>query len=179
MRLEVVKQLAKIQLDQVFDSLVTGLNDEDARVRRAVVEALTQIKTNKSYQQLKSIVKNGDASYYVEAAAVSGIGDIAAANANSDRKPTEEKVIKLLKWVLAEKRGWNEVVRSGAISALSKMKTSEAALNQILKYTVIGVSQTLRLSAIRSLGTISTAQSPVNLERILQRLTELSRENFS
>ncbi|NES65416.1 MAG: aminopeptidase, partial [Okeania sp. SIO2D1] len=177
-RVEVVKQLAKIQLDQVFDSLVTGLNDEDARVRRAVVEALTQIKTNKSYQQLKSIVKNGDASYYVEAAAVSGIGDIAAANANSDRKPTEQKVIKLLKWVLAEKQGWNEVVRSGAISALSKMKTSETALNLILKYTVSGVSQTLRLSAIRSLGTISTAQSPVNLERILQQLTELSRETF-
>ncbi|NEN87658.1 MAG: M1 family metallopeptidase [Okeania sp. SIO3H1] len=177
-RVEVVKQLAKIQLDQVFDSLVTGLKDEDARVRRAVVEALTQIKTNKSYQQLKSLVKNGDASYYVEAAAVSGIGDIAAANANSDRKPTEEKVIKLLKWVLAEKQGWNEVVRSGAISALSKMKTSETALNQILKYTVIGVPQALRLSAIRSLGTISTAQSPVNLERILQRLTELSRETF-
>ncbi|NET12475.1 MAG: M1 family metallopeptidase [Okeania sp. SIO1H6] len=177
-RVEVVKQLAKIQLDQVFDSLVTGLKDEDARVRRAVVEALTQIKTNKSYQQLKSIVKNGDASYYVEAAAVSGIGDIAAANANSDQKPTQEKVIKLLKWVLAEKRGWNEVVRSAAISALSKMKTSETALNLILKYTVLGVPQTLRLSAIRSLGTISTAQSPVNLERILQRLTELSRENF-
>lgn len=177
-RVEVVKQLAKIQLDQVFDSLVTGLKDEDARVRRAVVEALTQIKTNKSYQQLKSIVKNGDASYYVEAAAVSGIGDIAAANANSDRKPREEKVIKLLKWVLAEKKGWNEVVRSGAISALSKMKTSETALNQILKYTVPGVAQSLRLSAIRSLGTISTAQSPVNLERILQRLTELSRETF-
>ncbi|NET42475.1 M1 family metallopeptidase [Okeania sp. SIO2B3] len=177
-RLEVVKQLAKIQLDQVFDSLVTGLNDEDARVRRAVVEALTQIKTNKSYQQLKSLVKNGDASYYVEAAAVSGIGDIAAANANSDQKPTEEKVIKLLKWVLAEKQGWNEVVRSGAISALSKMKTSETALNQILKYTVLGVPQSLRLSSIRSLGTISTAQSPVNLERILQRLTELSRETF-
>lgn len=177
-RLEVVKQLAKIQLDQVFDSLVTGLKDEDARVRRAVVEALTQIKTNRSYQQLKSLVKNGDASYYVEAAAVSGIGDIAAANANSDQKPTEEKVIKLLKWVLAEKRGWNEVVRSGAISALSKMKTSETALHQILKYTVLGVPQALRLSAIRSLGTISTAQSPVNLERILQRLTELSRETF-
>ncbi|NEQ72134.1 MAG: M1 family metallopeptidase [Okeania sp. SIO2C9] len=177
-RLEVVKQLAKIQLDQVFDSLVTGLNDEDARVRRAVVEALTQIKTNKSYQQLKSIVKNGDASYYVEAAAVSGIGDIGAANANSDKKPTEQKVIKLLKWVLAEKQGWNEVVRSGAISALSKMKTSETALNLILKYTVSGVSQTLRLSAIRSLGAISTAQSPVNLERILQQLTELSRETF-
>ena len=58
------------------------------------------------------------------------------------------------------------------------MKTSKTALNLILKYTVPGVPQGLRLNAIRVLGTISTAQPPVNLERILQRLTELSRETF-
>jgi len=177
-RVEVAKQLGKIKLDQVFDGLAVGLKDEDARVRRAVVEALTQIKTHESYKLFKSLVKNGDASYYVEAAAVCGIGDIAAANANSDEKPIEEKAIKLLKWVLKEKKGWNEVVRSGAISGLSKMKASETALNVILKYTVPNVPQALRLNAIRVLGTISTAQSPVNLERILQRLTELSRETF-
>ena len=177
-RVEVAKQLGKIRLDQVFDGLAKGLEDEDPRVRRAVVEALTQIKKRKSYKLLKSLVKNGDASYYVEASAVSGIGDIAAINANSDEKPTEEKAIKLLKWVLKKKKGWNEVVRSGAISGLSKMKTSETALNQILKYTVPGVPQALRLNAIRVLGTISTAQSPINVERILQRLTELSRETF-
>ncbi len=177
-RVEVAKQLGKIKLDQVFDGLALGLQDQDARVRRAVVEALTQIKTNESYKLLKSVVKNGDASYYVEAAAVYGIGDIAAANVNSDEKPIEKKAIKLLKWVLKEKQGWNEVLRCGAISGLSKMKTSETALNLILKYTVPGVAQPLRLNAIRVLGTISTAQSPVNLERILQRLTELSRETF-
>ncbi|MDJ0517701.1 MAG: M1 family metallopeptidase [Trichodesmium sp. MO_231.B1] len=177
-RVEVAKQLAKIKLDQVFDGLAVALQDEDARVRRAVVEALIQIKTHESYKLLKSLVKNGDASYYVEATAVSGIGDIAAANANSDEKPIGEKAIKLLKWVLKEKKGWNEVVRSGAISGLGKMKTSETALNLILKYTAPGVPQALRLNAIRVLGSISTAQSPVNLERILQRLTELSRETF-
>ncbi len=173
-RVEVAKQLGKIKLDQVFDGLAVGLQDEDARVRRAVVEALTQIKTNESYKLLKSVVKNGDASYYVEASAVSGIGDIAATNTKSEQK----KAIKLLKWVLKEKQGWNEVLRCGAISSLSKMKTSETALKLILKYTAPGVPQPLRLNAIRVLGTISTAQSPVNLERILQRLTELSRETF-
>ena len=173
-RVEVAKQLGKIKLEQVFDGLAAGLKDEDARVRRAVVEALTQRKEQKSYKLFKFLLKNGDASYYVEASAISGIGDIAATNTNSEQK----KALKLLKWVLKEKQGWNEVVRSGAISGLSKMKTSEAALNLILKYTVPGVPQPLRLNAIRVLGTISTAQSPVNLERILQRLTELSRETF-
>jgi PBS lyase HEAT-like repeat. len=80
--------------------------------------------------------------------------------------------------VLKERQGWNEVVRAGAIAALSQMKTSENALNLILEYTEPGIPQPLRLAAIRALGTVSTGQTPVNLERILDRLTELSRESF-
>lgn len=175
-RVEVAKQLPKVKLDQVFEELVVGLNDEDARVRRAVVEALAQIKTHESYKALKPLVEKGDPSYYVEAAAAGAIASIAAGN--SDEKPTEEKVIKLLKAVLEKKEGWNEIVRSGAIGGLSKMKTSQDALNLISTYTENGVPQALRLAAIRSLGAISTGQSKTDVERILQRLEELSQETF-
>jgi aminopeptidase N len=58
------------------------------------------------------------------------------------------------------------------------MKTSEDALNLILKYTAPGIPQALRLTSIRALGTISTGQTPTNIERILQRLEELSNETF-
>lgn len=175
-RVEVAKQLAKVKLDQTFDALVAGLADEDARVRRAVVEALGEVKTRESYKALKPLVEDGDASYYVEAAAAGAIASIAAGN--SEEKPSEEKAIKLLNSVLEEKQGWNEVVRCGAIAGLSKMKTSEEALNLILKYTASGVPQALRLAAIRALGSISTGQNNLNLERILQRLEELSHETF-
>lgn len=175
-RVEVAKQLPKVKLDQVFEELVVGLEDKDARVRRAVVEALAQIKTNESYKALKPLVEKGDPSYYVEAAAAGAIASIAAGN--SEDKPSEEKVIKLLKTVLEKKEGWNEVVRSGAIAGLSKMKTSQDALNLILKYTENGVPQALRLGAIRALGSISTGQSKTDVERILQRLDELSQETF-
>lgn len=175
-RAEVANQLAEIKLDQAFDGLVTGLKDKDARVRRAVVGALASIKTNDSYKALKPLVEKGDPSYYVESAACSAIGGIAAAHL--DDKPTDEQVLKLLKSVLKDREGWNEVVRSGAIAGLAQMKTSEEALNLILKYTVVGTPQALRLAAIRSLGGISTGQTNVNLERILQRLAEISRENF-
>lgn len=87
-------------------------------------------------------------------------------------------MLKLLKSVLKERAGWNEVVRSGAIAGLSQLKTSVAALDLILEYTRLSLPQALRLSAIRALGTISTGQTPVNLERILERLEELSRETF-
>ncbi|TAF08347.1 MAG: aminopeptidase [Nostocales cyanobacterium] len=175
-RVEVAKQLAEIKLDQAFDGLVSGLQDQNPCVRRSVLESLSQIKTHPSYKAVKAFVQDGDASYYVEAAACRSIGAIASANL--DDKPHEEKVIKLLKSVLEEKAGWNEVVRSGAIAGLAEFKASETALNLLLEYTKLGISQPLRLSTIRALGKISVGQTPVNIERILDRLAEIAKETF-
>ncbi|WP_298905048.1 M1 family metallopeptidase [uncultured Nostoc sp.] len=175
-RVEVAKQLAQINLDQAFDGLVLGLKDKNAYVRRSVVEALAQIKTAESYKVVKSLLQKGDPSYYVEATASRVIGAIASANL--EEKPKEDKVLKLLKGVLEEKAGWNEVVRSGAVAGLAEFKTSETALNVLIEYTKLGVPQPLRLATIRALGKISVGQSPVNLERILEKLTELAKETF-
>ncbi|HIK11763.1 MAG TPA: M1 family metallopeptidase [Oscillatoriaceae cyanobacterium M33_DOE_052] len=175
-RLEVAKNIGKVKLDQAFDAVVVGLEDRDARVRRATVEALAQIKTHTSYKALKPLVEKGDASYLVEAAAAKAIGAIVAGNL--EEKPKESQVIKQLKSVLKERGGWNEVVRSGAISGLAQLKTSAEALDIILEYTAPGVPQALRLAAIRALGAVSTGQTPTHLEVIFDRLSELSRETF-
>jgi aminopeptidase N len=175
-RVEVAKKLAEIRLDQAIVALVVGLKDANSFVRRSVAEALGTIKTNESFKALKQLLQDGDPSYYVEAMAARSIGAIASANL--DDKPKEEKVLKLLKSVLTEKAGWNEVVRSGAIAGLAELKTSEAALNLILDYTKIGIPQPLRLSAIRALGKISLYQSAPNLEAILNRLATLAKESF-
>ncbi|MBE9197623.1 MULTISPECIES: M1 family metallopeptidase [unclassified Nodularia (in: cyanobacteria)] len=175
-QVEAAKQLAEIKLDQAFDGLVPGLQDQNAYVRRSVVEALATIKTHDSYKAVKKLVKNGDPSYYVEAAACRAVGSIASVNLAD--KPKEEKVIKLLQSVLESKAGWNEVVRSGAVVGLAELKTSEAAVNLLLEYTKLGVPQPLRLATIRALGKISVGQSPVNLERILEKLAELAKETF-
>ncbi|HEY9908556.1 MAG TPA: M1 family metallopeptidase [Thermosynechococcaceae cyanobacterium] len=173
-RVEIAQSLGTIKLDQALEGLLAGLKDEDARVRRSTIEALAGIKTSSSYKVVKAIVEEGDASYYTEAAAVRALGAIVAGL--SEKK--EEKALKLLRMVLEERQGWNEVVRSGAIGALSQLKTSEEALNLILEYTEPGIPQALRLTAIRALGAISTGQSNVNLQRILDRFQELSRESF-
>ncbi|MDJ0676481.1 MAG: M1 family metallopeptidase [Calothrix sp. MO_167.B42] len=175
-RAEVAQQIAEIKLDQAFDALIPGLKDTDHRVRRAVVQALGKIKTNASYKALKELVKQGDASYYVEADACRGIGAIAAFTGTD--KPTEEKALKLLTTVLEKKAGWNEVVRSGAIGGLAQLKTSEPALNLILEYTKLGVPQPLRLASIRALGNISVGQTTANVERILEHLKKLAHEDF-
>ncbi len=174
-RVELVKQLATIKLEQAFTGLANALSDADARVRRAAVEGLTQFKTVQSFKALKPLVEKGDPSYYVEASAARVMGLIAGANVSGVK---EEKALKLLKMVLKERAGWNEVVRGGAIAGLSQMKTSEAALDLVLDYTEIGTPQPLRLAAIRALGTISSGQTAPNVERILTRLDELAHETF-
>jgi aminopeptidase N len=175
-RAEAAAQLASIKLDQALAALMHGLKDTDARVRRATVEALAQLKTPASYKALQAIAQQGDASYFVEAAAIRGVAVVAASGLIS---PTAEaEVIDLLGTILQQRSGWNEVLRSGAIGGLSQLKTSAAALDLILDYTLLGVSQPLRLAAIRALGVISTGQLPANLERILYRLQALADESF-
>lgn len=172
-RAEVAEQLGSVKLDQASAELVQGLHDPKAQVRRSTVNALAKIKTPQSFEALKPIAEQGDASYYVESAALSGLGSVTASFID---RPETEAVLHLYRSVLTQRSGWNETVRSGAITGLSQLKTSEAALNLILEYTVAGIPQALRLAAIRALGTISAGQTNTNLERILNRLEELSRE---
>ena len=176
-RAEVAKALAKIQLAQAVDGLLKGLDDKHPNVRRAVVNALSGVKTADSYKALKSVVEKGDESYYVEGAAAMALGKVGSSTLDNG-KDKEKKTLKLLEMVLEKRSGWNEVVRSGAIGGLSVFKSSEAALDLLLPYTEIGVPQALRLTAIRSLGRIAAGQSKVGCDRILDRLAAIAREEF-
>lgn len=173
-RAEVATQLAEIKLDQTFEALLLGLDDQEARVRRAAVEAIASLKTTEAYKAIKPLIDKGDPSYYVEATAARAIGSLGASKLINK----QDQALKLLKSVLKKKASWNEAVRSGAIAGLSQMKTSPEALDLILDYTKSGTPQALRLAAIRGLGAISTGQEPGNLEQILARLAELARETF-
>jgi aminopeptidase N len=173
-RAEVAKAVGTIPLDQGLEVLATGLLDSEARVRLAVVEAIAQFHHPESYRHLKPIAEKGDPSYYVEAAAISGLGKLTAKH--PEEKPKQSKVLKLLQSVLKERAGWNEVVRSGAIAALSHLKTSEQALELVVKYTVLGTPQPLRLAAIRALGAFGPEATIQN--RVLDRLEALMAETF-
>ncbi|GBE73633.1 aminopeptidase [Microcystis aeruginosa NIES-87] len=173
-RVEVAKQLATLGLDQAVTALIKGLNDEKAQVRRAIVEGLSEIKTLDSYNALKSLLEAGDASYYVEAAAARGLGSMAVGQLQNK----EGEIIDLLNHILQLRKGWNEVVRAGAIGGLSQLKTSSAALESILTYTALGTPQPLRLAAIRALGAISSGQTTDKLTVILERLETIAKETF-
>ena len=173
-RVEIAKRLGKIKLNQAAKALEAGLKDEDARVRRAVITALSNFKHPAVYDKIANSLKEGDASYYTEAAAARSIGGMVSGNL----KTKQLEAINLLKTTLETKQGWNEVVRGGAIAGLSKMKTSTEAADLILEYTKPGIPQALRLAAIRSLGAISTGQPPEKLGEILEQLEAISGESF-
>ncbi|ACK65023.1 Peptidase M1 membrane alanine aminopeptidase [Rippkaea orientalis PCC 8801] len=173
-RVEAAKQLGKVKLDQAGEALIKGLADDNAKVRRSVVESLSEIKTLSCYETLKSCLEKGDVSYYVEAATARSLGAILSGNL----KQKEGEVIELLKQVLDTRSGWNEVVRSGAIGGLSQLKTSATAAEIISQYTKLGTPQPLRLAAIRALGTVSTGQTPDKLTEILEQLEGISLEDF-
>ena len=173
-RIEIAKKLGKIKLNQAFEALSAGLKDEDARVRRHVIVALSNFKTTASYETLVDCLEGGDSSYYTEAAAARSLGGMVSGNL----KDKQAEAIALLKKILEQRSGWNEVVRGGAIAGLSKMKTSGSAVDLIVEYTKPGVPQALRLTSIRCLGTISTGQTPEKLGEILERLEAIAGESF-
>ncbi|MBW4533792.1 MAG: M1 family metallopeptidase [Pleurocapsa minor HA4230-MV1] len=173
-RVEVAKKLGKIKLNQAFDALKTGLKDEDARVRLAVITALSNFKTDLSYETIANCLEQGDSSYYTEAAAARSLGSMVSGNL----KAKQPEAIALLKKILLERAGWNEVVRSGAISGLSKMKTAAEAVDIMIEYTKPVTPQALRLTSIRCLGTISTGQTSEKLGEILEQLEAIAGESF-
>jgi aminopeptidase N len=173
-RLEAAQQLAKIKLDIAATNLIAEIGDEDAFVRKAIVDELGNLKTPQTYAAIKQLVETGDESYYVEAAACRAIGGMTTASL----KDKQEEVITLLTNILNTRAGWNEVVRAGAIGGLAKMTDSPVALNTVLEYVNPGVPQPLRLPSIRALGAISQGQSEANLTVIIEKLAELSCESF-
>ncbi len=174
-RVEIADNLAAIKLDQAFEALAKGLEDPNAKVRMAVLSGLAQNKVQKSLDLIKPFVKKGDPSYVVEATAARLTGDLAAA-LSPEREPS--KVVKLLQTVLKERSGWNEVVRSGAIAGLAKIKDSDEALETVLKYTEPDVPQPLRLASIRALGAMGKSQTKPKTEQILNRLKVIAQETF-
>jgi aminopeptidase N len=173
-RVEIAAQLATINLDQVGTVLIAGLTQDHPKVRKAILNGLSQVKTPVAYGALKTCLEQGETSYYAEAAAATGLGNILAGTL----KDRETEVIALLKTVLETRSGWNEVVRSGAIAGLGALKTSATAADLILAYTALGVPQPLRLAAIRALGPVSTGQTPQKLTDILDRLASIAQEDF-
>ncbi|MDX2273288.1 MAG: M1 family metallopeptidase [Cyanobacteriota bacterium] len=172
-RQEICGALGTITLQQAFAVVSQALADPSPQVRKAAIQALAQQKSRDHFEQIRPFLQIGDPSYQVEAAAATALGKIAGGSV--ERQPEATEVVEIFRQALAEKVGWNEVVRAGVVAGLAHLKDSPPALEVLLSLTSSGTSQPLRLAAIRALGTYASQQDQ---PRIIERLRELAREDF-
>src|SRR5439155_6529040 len=71
---EAARALGTMKTSNARDALLTCLKVKHPKARRGVVGALGQFRDERAAEALESIVRKGDASYYVEAAAALSLG---------------------------------------------------------------------------------------------------------
>ena len=71
---EAARALGSIRSNAALDELLASTGVQHPKARRAVVRALGEFREERAAEALEGVVDNGDASYYVEAAATAAIG---------------------------------------------------------------------------------------------------------
>jgi aminopeptidase N len=174
-RAEIVEKVAKIQISQTEDFLISTLSDSDSRVRKATLDSLANFKTPKSYQAIHNIAQKGDSeSYFVESSSLKNLAKIAYFLGEKEQTETLE----LLTAALENRNSWNEVVRSGALAGLASLTKSPEALDLIIKYTKKGIVEGLRITALSVLGFANYTRSDDEVQKSLLALKEAAGENY-
>jgi aminopeptidase N len=140
---EIARALADAGGDICRDALLKGTEITDARVRRACVDALGKFaKDEKVAAALKELIKKGDASYAVEAAALGSYARLGQSDA----------VVMLTPWL--DKPSHRDVLRSAALGGLGSSKDL-ASLDTLVNWSQKGKPRAARGAALRALGQLA------------------------
>jgi len=174
-KVEIINFLNEIKLDQVKDVLLENLNDADPRVKRAVINSLSNFKSKDIFDSILPIAQDFDQSYFVQATALKTLGEISGSKLADGINILE--LLDLFQNILENGDGWNQVVRNGAILGLTNLPLETRALDLLIKYTKNGTHDQLRRGAIRGLGVISKGLEANQLNQVVNILDEISKEN--
>ena len=172
-RAEIASNITKIKIDQTVEILAICLQDKDPRVRTEAVKGLAEFRTHANFNLIKKFFETEKQSYFAQGFALKTLGIIAG----SVEDGLEDIVIDLALDTLNKNPSWNEVNRSYALQALAQLNTNQKALEIILDYTKIGVPEQLRQTAIGVLAKAVLNQPKHLVERVLDRLQEVSSES--
>ncbi len=120
---EAAAALGRVRSPRARDGLLAALDLEHAKARRAVVTALGQFRDARAGAALLALVRRGDASYYVQMAALASLGKCSGPAA------ADELRIQLRDAV--ERRDWRDIVALGAVQGLAAAR-DESAVDDIL-----------------------------------------------
>ena len=122
-RVEIAATLGKLRTERALDALLAGLEQaENPRARRAIVEALGAFRApeqpelaERAAATLTNILKAGDASYFVEAAAARALGQTRTSGAF-------DALVAAI-----DRPSWNEIIRGGVFQGLAALGDPKAA----------------------------------------------------
>ncbi|NHK30193.1 MAG: hypothetical protein FK730_02495 [Asgard group archaeon] len=140
-QVEIAKVLGNLKTDLALEGLLSAVKLEKSRARSAVAKALGEFYQNvKAYDALVSLLSDKD-SYFVVSNAATSIGKVKHINA----------LDVLLKNMPTKDTSFLSIVTRGFVNGLAALEKLEA-LEKILPYTEIGVSDFIRREAVTVLG---------------------------
>ncbi len=153
---EAARTLGEIRSGRAYDALVALVTVKHPKVRRAVVAALGEFRTEKAARLLAAMLEKGDESVMVEGES--------ARSAGRTRQPL---VFDALASAL-KRDSWRDVVRVGAIDGLARLR-DERAVKLIDPFADDGPNLGSRRAAVAALGEFGG----VNARPIRERLEQL------
>ncbi len=158
---ESARALGLMRSEMARDALLACLKVKHPKARRGVVQALGQFRHDEIVADaLEAIVRKGDASYYVEAAASNALGQTRTARA-----------FDVLAKVAMTKESLNDVIRASALAGMTELK-DERALPIAIEWTRRGKSNPIRGAATSALGKLGQISDRAK-EQAYDRLVEL------
>lgn len=143
---EIAKSLGEDQSEVAQHALLNGLTIKSARALAAVVEALGEYDDEDEVTAaLATLVKKGNESYAVEAAAIKSYSAVCRQN--------DPEAVELFRFCLS-RDSHREQVREAAFEALAR-HGGESEIATILEWSDVGRPIEVRSAAIRALGEIA------------------------
>jgi len=170
-RVEIIRGMSDIKLDQTFAAILPGLHDESPQVRRMTLSALSQFKTLASWLQVKKILEAGDDSYLVEMQSCVSLGVIAGSDLLSN--DIRQETFDILLHTLNTAESWIELVRQGAIHGLSALRSLPEVVDILLEKTKPGNHTDVRRAALSAVGSLSQYHSDSVVARMIDVLDEM------
>jgi aminopeptidase N len=160
---EAGKALGSIRSNAALDELLASIGVPHPRARRAIVRALGEFREERAAQALARIVDEGDASYYVEAAATAAIG-----------KTRSQLAFSALERGLA-KDSQNDVIRINAFDGLGQLR-DERGIQLGIEWSRYGSPPHVRGAACAALGQLGQVVPEHRKDEIVDHLIALVQD---
>jgi len=150
---EIARALGESGGDASRDALASALKHREPKVRRACADAMSKfVGDEKATAALRDLLKRGDASESVEAAALHAYARIRATDA----------VAVLMPWLA--KSSHNEALRVAALRGLGEAH-DVSVLDTIIEWTKRGKPRDARIAALQALANVATTANPDDAQR--------------